>query len=81
MGKDLQGYSNANVILHYIQTIRFINSYIPKYIMTKVNVANDDDKTTISINKKTVERLKQLWEHADETYDSVINRLIDGVKK
>lgn len=36
-------------------------------------------KTTIAIEPETIARLKKQWQHGDDTYDSVINRILDTV--
>lgn len=40
----------------------------------------EDMITMIKIKVKTRTRLKKLWQHGDDTYDSVINKLIDEAK-
>jgi len=41
---------------------------------------SDEELTTISIRKTTAQKLKQLWQHADDTYDLVLNRLMEEKK-
>jgi len=38
------------------------------------------DMTTIGVQKSTAKRLQGLWREWDDTYDSVILRLINGSK-
>jgi len=35
------------------------------------------ETVTIAIDKKTRQRLKQNWRHGDDTYDKIINKLLD----
>lgn len=48
-----------------------------------VMVFMDDDSvlTTIPLKRGTVKKLKELWSNADDTYDSVINDLIERRKR
>ena len=38
-------------------------------------------KTTVQINLETLERLKRLKQHEKESYDFVLNKLIDEVEE
>lgn len=38
-------------------------------------------KTTIAIENETVARLQKHWAHAKDTYDKVINKILDEVEK
>lgn len=40
----------------------------------------EDTTTLIPVKRTTAERLKQNVQHMDETYDMVINRLLDKAK-
>ena len=37
------------------------------------------NKSTILLDSETIKRIKTLWEHADDTYDKVLNRMMDKV--
>lgn len=38
-------------------------------------------ETTIQITSKTRDRIKKFWTHADDTYDTVLNHIIDEYEK
>ena len=41
---------------------------------------NENENTQIQIKKSTAGKLKKLWKHADNTYDAIINRLLEGIE-
>ncbi len=41
----------------------------------------DDDITMIKVRKGTRGKLKQKWTHGNDTYDKVINRLLEETHK
>lgn len=40
----------------------------------------DEPYFTIRLKSSTVMKLKKLWQHHDDTYDAVINKLLEGKK-
>jgi hypothetical protein len=44
-------------------------------------MSEDGELTTIQIPMKVRDRLKTLWTHADDTYESVLNKVLDAYEK
>lgn len=41
-----------------------------------IKLSDAEQVTTIQITKKTQNSLKSLWQNADDTYDTIIQRLL-----